>query len=96
MSSLIIKEYAATAVGSNGESMVQLAEPAAIKQAAVTFNNQSAAFTHSWIQVQADAAFRVAFGTNPVSGDLTGEFVLPANTVFTFRVQPGHKLFVNT
>lgn len=96
MSSLTIKEYAASALGSNGESMLMLPEPATVKQTPVTFNNQSAAFQCSWIQVQGDAAFRLAFGTNPVSGDLTGEFTYASGVVYTFRVTPGHKLFVNT
>ena len=98
MATLKIKEYQRTVVGSSGEPLGIFDEESALYQTAVTFTagssaGQSAAFTHQWIVVQADAACYVAFGANPTA-TVAGFLQLAANERVGFRVTPGWKLSV--
>ena len=93
MPTLIVKSYAQTAMSDGGDAMGQLREPAASKEVLdITAAVNSAVFANDWIVVQSDVAFRVAFGVNPVDGNLVSEIVYPASTIHTFNVQRGHKL----
>lgn len=94
MSALIVKHYANTAMGSNGEATLQLQEPALFKET-VAFGAQSSAFVGEWVAIQGDENFKVAFAANPSGGDLGNEFIMPAGAVLPFRVQQGWKLFVD-
>ena len=94
MPALIVKHYANTAMGSNGEATLQLQEPALLKET-VAFGSQSSAFVAEWIAIQGDENFKVAFAATPGAGDLANEFVMPAGGVLPFRVQQGWKLFVD-
>ena len=94
MATLVIKEYASTAVGSNGEGTLNTREPHLVKQV-LAAPGVSAAFTHGFLQVFADVAFKVTFGAAPASVE-ANEIAYPANTGIVFCVSIGHKLVWST
>ena len=94
MATAHVFEYSTTAPGSYGEATNLFQEPASVAQSPITFSTaaQSAAFVQPWIVVQADAAFRVAFGEDPTA--TANSLYGAANTPYRFKVVVGHKLSI--